>query len=579
MDGTEQLAAALDAGLPRIDGIDVEPARRLTGPGLVWDRPGAVLDLFFQDRDPDRVTALWDREARRMLDAVGWQAEQQTSRRFAGGVNLAISAPMDQLHSAVLVIRAIWHFCAAGLSDTAPMAFEWVVKELRHAMAAEANPALTALFDAAAAHDVDILSDDDAVSIGHGTGSRTWAVDQLPAPDAVPWTELHDVPTVFITGTNGKTTTTRLCAAIARAAGLTAGLTSTDLVQVGETILDTGDYSGPAGARMALRDPRVEIAFLEVARGGILRRGLPTSRARAAVVTNVARDHLGEYGVNTLSDLARTKFAVCRALAADGTAILNADDPQVLAQASTVEAAIWWFSRDAGSPRIIAAKRACQPCAYVSHEQMVVSDGTAEVFSIALADVPLTLSGSARHNVSNALAALCVSWSLGLPPQAIRTALMQFGTDSNDNPGRLNAFDHKGARIFVDYAHNSHSIAAVCEALAQVPSGRRFLLLSQPGDRSDADMHEATVTALRFHPDLIVVAEIEEYLRGRALDETPALMAAAATAAGIAPERILRAGSPPAGARLILDRLQPGDLALLLVLSERDSVFEVLRAR
>ncbi len=576
MDRIEQLESALDIPWAQSDHIRVEPARRLTGPGLIWGRPGAVLDIYFEDIDPDALTGLWQTHARRVLDALGWSGEDLTCRRFRGGVNLAISAPLDQLYSAIFVVQTAWHFCAAELLQTEPMPFDQMISDLRTVMVQEANPALIALIAAAVAHDVDILCDDDEVSIGHGAGSRTWPVGALPAPQDLEWSEYHDVPLAFITGTNGKTTTTRLCAAIARAAGRVVGLTSTDMVQVGEDVLDRGDYSGPGGARMVLRDSRVEIACLEVARGGILRRGLATRRARVAVVTNVAKDHLGEYGVMTLPELAQAKFAVARALATDGALVLNADDPNVVHEAGNVSAAIWWFSLDATAPLITQARALGQPCAYLKGGALVFFDGTAETWSIAVTDVPITFAGAAKHNVRNALAALCVCTALGIPRDAIRAGLAGFVSDPRDNPGRFNEFRYNGARVFIDFAHNPHSIAAVCDALAVFPSARRFLMLSQPGDRSDHDIDEAATTALQFQPDLIVAAEIADYLRGRALGETPRLIKASAIAAGIKPEHILPAGSPSDGARLILDQVQPGDLVLLLVLSDRESVFELL---
>jgi cyanophycin synthetase len=576
MNRIEQLEIALDIGWAQADHIRVDSVRRMTGPGYIWHRPGAVVDIFFEDVDPDILTALWEKHARLVLDALGWEGEHLAHRRFPGGVNLVISAPLDQLYSAIFAAQTAWHYCAAVLLNTEPLPFDRMINDLKTVMAQEANPSLITLITAAASHNIDILCDDDEVSLGHGAGSRTWPVARLPKPEKIEWSDLHDVPIALITGTNGKTTTTRLCAAIASAAGKVAGLTSTDVVQVDDDILDRGDYSGPGGARMVLRDPRVQIACLEVARGGILRRGLATRRARVAVVTNVAKDHLGEYGVTTLPDLARVKFAVARALAADGVLVLNADDPQVVDAAVNVTAAIWWFSLDAAAPQITQARKLGQRCAYLNDSALVFFDGNNETWSIDVMDVPITLSGAARHNVQNALAAICACTGLGTPPEAIRAGLSSFISDPRSNPGRFNEFHYNGARIFVDFAHNAHSIEAVCDALALIPSERRFIMLSQPGDRSDQNIDEATTTALQFQPDLIVAAEIADYLRGRVLGETPSLIEKSAMDAGFRPEGILRASSPSEGVKLILDEVQPGDLVLLLVLSDRERVFEIL---
>ena len=423
MDRIKELETALTIESATSDRIQVDDARRLTGPGLLWDHPGAMVDVFLTDIDATQITALWEKHARLVLDALGWQKQHLTHRIFTGGVNLAISAPMDQLYSAIFAAQTAWHFCAAELMDSEAGDFDQMISDVKGVMQKEANPALIALIAAAQAHGVDILCDDDEVSVGHGKGSQTWPVDALPSADKVDWPALRNIPVAFITGTNGKTTTTRLLEAIARASGKVAGLTSTEFVRVGDDILDRGDYSGPGGGRMLLRDKRLEIACLEVARGGILRRGLPTRAATAAAVTNVANDHLGQYGVNTVSELAQAKFAVHRTLAEGGVLALNADDDYVRAEAAITSANFWWFSLDAQNDLIRQARDAGTCCAYVKQGDIVFFDGTAEQVVIAVSDVPLTMGGAAKYNILNALAALCLALALGLPVQATRDGL------------------------------------------------------------------------------------------------------------------------------------------------------------
>jgi cyanophycin synthetase len=576
MNHNEDLEHALDISWAQADHIRIDPVRQLTGPGMLWDRTGAVVDVHFEDIDTKRLLSLWQSNARRVLDALGWLDEEVTCRAFQGGVTLAVSAPQDQLYSAVFAVQIVWHYCAADLLSAEPQPFDRMISDLKEVMEKEANPALRVLIAAATARNIDILIDEDEISIGHGVGSRSWNITNLPAPEDVAWSEMHDVPLAFITGTNGKTTTTRLCSAIARLAGNVVGQTSTDVVQVGDEILDRGDYSGPAGARMALRDSRVEIAFLEVARGGILRRGLATRRARVAVVTNIAKDHLGEYGITTLADMTQAKFAVARALSTDGVLVLNADDPNIVEASKNVATTICWFSLDEASPQITTARALGQPCAYLQEDALVFSSRSDKSWTIALEDVPITLSGAAKHNTRNALAAMCASTALGVSAEVIQAGLSAFVSDPQNNPGRFNEFTYNGARVIVDFAHNAHSIAAVCDAMALMPAKRRFLMLSQPGDHSDQVINEVTMTALQFRPDLIVTAEIADYLRGRSLDEIPSVIKASAIDAGISAKHVLPASSPAVGTKMILEQIQPGDLALLLVLSEREAVFKAL---
>ena len=572
----EDIENALSIPIPSSDQLTLDDYRRLTGPGILWERPGAVLDVFFEGFDTDRVIELWNAHARRALEAVGWGDERVASRRFDGGVNLAISAPMDQLYSAIFVAQTAWHFCAAQLLDEPEGDFTQLIEDVRGVMVREANPALIALIKAAGEHGVDVLSDDDALSLGHGTGSQTWPVDALPDPDEVSWDRLHDVPVALITGTNGKTTTTRLLSAIATAAGKVSGLTSTDFVRVGDEVLDKGDYSGPGGARMLLRDQRLEFACLEVARGGILRRGLPLRRARAALVSNVAADHLGQYGVNTVPDLAAAKFAVYRTLSDDGVLVLNADDEFVVAEATNTAAQICWFSLNSDSEKIGTARAAGHSCAWLDQTTLHFFDGQETSNIIDVQDVPITMKGAARYNIQNCLGALCVARLMGVSDDAIRAGLSNFQSDPKDNPGRCNEFEANGARVFVDFAHNPHSIGAVVETMSAIAAKRRFVLLSHGGDRSDQDIRDVTKTALGLQPDFVVAAELADYLRGRELGEVSALIADECVVQGLTEEQVIHAPSALDGVKTILDLVEPGDLALLLVLDDRDAVFDLL---
>ena len=572
----ENFEAQLNAALPGSKRLVLEDARRLTGPGLLWAYPGATLDILYRGFTAKQIIDRWAHYARQTLDAVGWQSQQITQRKFSGGLNLAISAPMDLLYSATLIAQASWHFCAAELLDQQALPVGMLHDELKRIMQLEANPKLIALLDAAEQHHIDALCDDDILSLGHGKGSQSWSVTQLPGPDEISWDSLHDIPVGLITGTNGKTTTTRLCFSIARAAGLMAGLTSTDFVRVGDDILDHGDYSGPGGARMLLRDPRLEVAYLEVARGGILRRGLPLKRAQAALVTNVAADHLGQFGINTVPELAVAKFSVYRTLADEGVLILNADDEYVLAQARETDATIWWFSLNPQSEYLQSARAAGKPCAWADKQTLFFFDGIAEEAVIKIKDIPITMLGAARYNVSNALGALCLSRAMGLDNAAIHKGLTEFQSNPSDNPGRCNEFQLKGARVFVDFAHNPHSIDAVVQAVSAIPAKRRFLLLSHAGDRSNQDIRDVTASALKLKPDCLIAAELSAYLRGRDLGDIPRRIREEGLAGGLNAEQIICAESPSSGVAIIVDQLQEGDVALLLVLSEREKIFKML---
>jgi len=573
----DELETALSIPVPDDARLVVDDCRRLTGPGLLWKTYGAILDVFVtEDVDKNAVAQAWAEEARRTLDDVGWHAEKTISRKFENGLNLAISAPIDQLYSAIFVAQIAWYFTAHRILGTVPDNREKLIADVRAVMREEANPELLALLNEADRRAIDFLSDDDHVSLGHGIGSETWPVRELPAIEDIPWDRLHNLPVALITGTNGKSTSVRLSAAIGEAEGIVSGTTSTDYVKIGDDILDYGDYSGPGGARMLLRDKRLQLAFLEVARGGILRRGLPLRQAQAALVTNIAADHLGQYGVNTVEALADAKFAVARTLAADGTLVLNADDPLVVNNGRKAERQVCWFSLNADNPEIALARASGGLCCWLKDGMIYYSDGATTTPVLAAADAPITMNGLALFNVRNVMGALCLGKALGLSDTAIHKGLTTFESKPEDNPGRCNEFQAKGARVFVDFAHNPHSVEAVSEALAHVPSKRKFLLLGHAGDRSDQDITDLTNSALAFEPDAVVIVELEEYLRGRELGEVSNIIEKACLDNGLKANVLRRADSPPAGTKLILDDLQQDDLALLLVLDERDTVFELL---
>ncbi|MEP0204005.1 MAG: Mur ligase family protein [Halioglobus sp.] len=582
----EELEEALTIPFPVSDELYLEDSRRLTGPGLLWDKPGAIAEVVALNFDLDTVAATWHGWARRLLDAVVWQAESCISRPHEDGLNLAISAPIDQLYSAIFVVQASWHYTACELLEQEALPQSRMVDDLRSVMISEANPALITLQQAAAEHAVDFLSDDDHVSIGHGFGSQTWEVTNLPAPSAVQWDSLHNVPVAMITGTNGKSTCVRLASAVAAADGKVAGVTSTDFVRVGTDILDEGDYSGPGGARMLLRDQRTEIAFLEVARGGILRRGLALKQAQAALVTNVAADHLGQYGINTVPALIEAKFSVFRTLASGGILVLNADDEGLVAHARALAEEVaregkvlCWFSLHEENECIVESLSSGRPCGWLHEDILWFYDGANTRSLMPIADIPIAMGGAARYNVSNALAVMCLSYAMGLPYEAIRLGLASFSSNTQDNPGRCNEFAVSGARVFVDFAHNPHSIEAVADTMRSIPAKRRLLMLGHAGDRSDDDIRNLTLGAMPLSPDQVVIVELPDYLRGRESGDVSELIRRTCLESGLGDAQLNLCADPLAGAAAALDWLEEGDLALLLVLSDRSDVIDLIESR
>jgi UDP-N-acetylmuramyl tripeptide synthase len=556
--------------------VQLLDSRRLTGPGLLLDRPGAVADVSVSDEQRDALIAAWQDAATRMLAAVGWAGERAVARRFTGGASLAITAPPDALYAATDLNEWAWTAARAALGGEPAAGFDATAQQLREAIAGESNPALLAIRSAARERGLIFLSGEDTISVGAGTGVLAWPADRLPAVDQIDWTGAHDIPVALVTGSNGKTTVVRLLGAMTTAAGRVTAVSSTEGVLVEGKPVGDGDYSGPEGARLALRRPEVETAVLETARGGLLRRGLVVDRADVAVVTNIAADHLGEFGVQDLHQLAETKLLVAQAIGPNGRVVLNADDPMLIEESARVRAPIVWFSLDAWNP-VIRRHLAGGGTAVVLDGEVLVLGAGSERHRIArLAEVPMAVGGAARHNIANALAAVGAAGGLGVPLEIVRATLQRFGRDPNDNPGRANVYEIGGVRVVVDYAHNPHGMAALAAALQATPSERRLVMVGQAGDRDDGAIRELARSALALRPDRLVAKEMEAYLRGRAPGEVPGLIADEWRRAGIPAAQVSTPGGELASAREAMAWARPGDLLVFALHQDRRPVVEML---
>ncbi|MCP3962278.1 MAG: Mur ligase [bacterium] len=554
--------------------MKLRDSRRLTGPNILWPRASAVIDVALEHGgDVEELVHAWRTHARRMLDAVGWGDEQLAHRRFASGVSLALSAPIDALYAATEVNEYAFEAAAAEIAGEPAPDFDQAAETLRRTIDEERNPAVLAMQAAAREHGAAFLWDDDHVSVGMGKGSVSWPANEVPDPETVDWGAVHSIPVALVTGTNGKTTTVRLLAAMARAAGLEPGISSTDGCWVAGEEVGEGDYSGPGGARLVLRDRRVEVGILETARGGMLRRGLGVDHADVAIITNVAEDHLGEWGIHDLDELTETKFIVEK-----GTRrlVLNADDAKLRARPDRVGVRKVWFSRD-DDPEIVAANvETGGETAVVDGDELVIIGREGRISVARLDEVPMTLGGAAVHNVQNALGAICVARRLGLQVAAIRRGLREFDSSSEENPGRLNLFELGGAQAIVDFAHNPHGVEALLKTALALPAKRRLILVGQAGDRDDESIRDLPRMVWRARPDRVILKELGKYLRGREPGEVPDLMADELRRLGAPGEAIGRADSELAAVEQALHWAREGDLLLLIAHEERQTILEYM---
>ena len=557
--------------------IEMLDNRRLTGPNLFWDKPGAVLDIAIENFPADRVISTWSGEVSRLMEAMGWCADNICSRVFEGGASLVINAPIDVLYTACELNEVALNRTVAWLAGESLPELEDAITHLGTQLVEEQNPALLSLQQAAQDHHVPFLWDDDEVSVGYGASAIVWPTGCVPATDTINWREVGSIPLGIVTGTNGKSTTVRLAASMLAAAGLRAGITSTDYIRVGKEILDHGDYSGPGGARTLLRHPQSEAVVLEVARGGLLRRGIGVEHADGALITNIAADHLGDYGINSVSEMAEAKFIVRRALGANAPLILNVDDPESVRLAASLSNRIIWFGLDKNHPVLQAHLKKQGGAAYLSDGWLVLAEDGRTRKIVEAADLPITFGGIARYNISNALGAMVLCHVLGIADEALATGLGSFSGDADVNPGRGNLFEKNGIRIFLDFAHNEHGIRAVSETVKAFHAKRHIVLIGQAGDRTDKDIGDFIAAACGMNPDRLLICELPGYERGRQAGEVPELIAGVAIDEGVPGEAVSLFANPVEGVKKALQEAKTGDCLVLLALTQRDEVLALVR--
>lgn len=461
------------------------------------------------------------------------------------------------------------HLAVRGRPGPGPkeivLAFPWRRRGIAEAFGRELGPLLARCLDGRRSMDRALAE----------AASRQLEVEPGPPP-----TVLHPtIPVVSVTGTNGKTTTVRLIAHLARAAGRRVAYTTTDGVYRDDELVEAGDYSGFGGAAIALGQPDVTFAVLETARGGLLLRGIGTDHNDVAVVTNVSADHLDQHGIRTLDQLAEVKATVTRITTPDGWDVLNADDPRVLAMRRQAAGQPWLFSLDPDHPALRTAVAEGGRAITVLDGDVVIASSRRHVHRLLpVEDIPVTLAGISSHNLSNAMAAAAAALGADIEEDAVIEGLRSFTLDPQRNPGRANIFEVDGRVVVVDYAHNEdgmRGLVEICRGLRRNGS-RIFLTFASAGDRTDVIMHRLGYTAARG-ADRVAIAELRRYLRGRDPDDVLRRLQAG----------VLDGGKPQApvfqNERDALDWMlresAPSDVLAVTALAQRPEIFAYLRER
>lgn len=554
---------------------ELKNLRRLTGANFLMSEVGAAAEATIDDNNKAIVMGLWRTAARKLLDGVDWTDSKIAMRSFDGGATLQVSAPTDALFAATHLVEASWNATNAKLAGDV-YDFDVMAVSLREKINDELSPAEVILANKASEMGLTFLGHDDKISIGLGKGAKVYETSDLPSIDTVDWNALHDIPVAVVTGTNGKSTTVRLAAAIGGAANKCVGLSSSDWVRVGDEILDEGDYSGPAGARLAVRDPRVEIAIIETARGGLMRRGLPVPSADVCLLTNIAADHLGTYGIMDVAALADAKFQLSEGVRPNGRLVLNADDPELVNRSTHFAGDITWFGLNFDQTAFDVWVAGGGRAAFVTNGQMMLArDGEVKPV-IDVNDFVPALGGAAEFNVYNALAAICLTDALDLPISAMSKGLAGFTDSPAENPGRGNYVNIGGLTILIDFAHNPHGVSALAPAIKSFKAKRRLVIAGQAGDRSDKDTCDMIQAMWTIEPDMVVVAELPNLLRGRQPGELTKVMSEELMRLGASDDRIIKTDTEYSAVLKSLEWAHPGDFLALLVHDDRIETMALL---
>ncbi|MGH2616994.1 MAG: Mur ligase family protein [Thermomicrobiales bacterium] len=519
--------------------------RDLDGPNIFLLEPAIKLEIEVHARDltPDAVADL----AARMEPLAPSDDERATG---ADGLGDLLMAACADLHERAGVEFPEMRWAPMETPGSWSLAFGWERRQFALALA-------RLLADIATGEEVDLRA------AAAGLHDLLTGDDPEDRPGMIR-DDRRAIPVIAVTGTNGKTTTTRLIAHILRGTGRKVGWTSTVGVFIeGENVLE-GDYTGPAGAWRVLREPGLDVAVLETARGGILLRGMACQSNDVSVMTNISGDHLGLHGVHTVEGLAEVKGVVLRTTRSDGWVVLNADDPLVRGQAAGLHASIIWVSQNPRNPTVAAHRRTGGRAVLTEGGWLVDVWGNESHRIVRLDEMPIAFGGQARHMIENALCAAAATLALDLNREEVAAGLRGFGTDAEDNPGRLNIYDLNGATVILDYAHNTVGLTHLLQVARGFlqGDGRLTAIIGTAGDRTDEALRELGRIAAA-QSDHIIVKETRRYLRGRkSVDEMTALYREGLAAGGNPPHTV--AADEPEALAMALRDLNPGDVVAMM---------------
>ena len=545
--------------------------RVLEGPNLYFPRAAIklTLDVSTLASASDRTAIAFGRRIGLARSRPGAPGSGFRARFAARAVERLVRAVAREAGTSRLAVRVR----STGDPERLIVAYPWKYRERSQALGAAVGDVLDALPEA----DLDRADVDGIVNA---------AAEKVRASELgdKPRTLTPKVPVVAVTGTNGKTTTSRMVAHIARTHGHLVGWSNTDGIYIDGELVQPGDYSGPSGAGRVLAHPEVRFAVTETARGGILLKGIGLTRNDVSVVTNVTADHLGLHGIDTVDQLAEVKSVVPQITRKDGWSVLNGDDPRVFAMRGVIKARPWIFSRDADSPAVreVLAHGGGRVTTVIDGWVTVLEAGEDADPLVELVEVPMTLAGLSRFNVENTLAAASASLAAGIPRQDVVAGLRTFLPDAEHNPGRMNFFTVPTPRgevsVVMDLAHNEVGLEAMFEIMSGVRGeGKRIMLgLGVVGDRTQ-ELIETLGEIAGMSADVVAIGHKERYFRNRTRDELDGWMRAGLERVGVT-DVVSYDTEVQSLAALVADA-EPGDVVGLMCHAERQEAYDWIAAQ
>ncbi|MGH2710230.1 MAG: Mur ligase family protein [Actinomycetota bacterium] len=537
--------------------------RVLEGPNVYFPRPAVKLTLAVPG---------WLNLSRERAERIGAELKlpktvgagepgSQQRRRFVARVAVGVARLIARTAKAALAVRGR----PGHEADEVVVAYPWRHRDAASALGEETVELLKRLLSARRPHR----------ELFRESAARVLAVP----PGDGPSLPKPKVPVVAVTGTNGKTTTVRLLAHLLGVGDRSVAYTSTDGVYLDGKMVEEGDYSGPAGAAAAIEQPGVTAAVLEVARGGILLKGIGVAKLDVAVVTNISADHLGLLGVFTLDQLAEVKAAITRIVKPDGWTVLNGDDPRVLGMGQRARGRPFVFSLDPDHPAIRwALSERGRGLAPLDGWLTLMRPRRPIEPLMPIEEIPMTLAGISGIHTQNAMAAAAAALGVGLSTVELVEGLRGFVLDPESNPGRANLFELDGRILVVDYAHNEagmDGLVEICRGL-RPPSGRIWIAYGTAGDRSDEVVHGMGYIAARA-ADRVGIVELHRYLRGRDPKDLIERLRAGAVDGGATD--VPDFATEIEGLEWMLKQSSQGDVLGITALAQRPEIFELMNER